>query len=59
MMLSNQTEPVAGVMDTRAALEAQLDAALAATFPASDPVAITICEQPEPRTARPDSAAAP
>jgi hypothetical protein len=30
----------------RAATEARLDAALADTFPASDPVAITVCEPP-------------
>lgn len=31
---------------TRAATEARLDAALADSFPASDPVAITVCEAP-------------
>jgi hypothetical protein len=43
MMPNTHTERVTGATAARTALEARLDAALAESFPASDPVAITIC----------------
>jgi hypothetical protein len=50
-MTSNQTV-LQGYFDLveadRVAMEARLDAALADTFPASDPVAITVCDPPYP-----------
>lgn len=50
MTMNNFTEQIGpGATETALALEARLDAALADTFPASDPVAITVREPPRSR----------
>ena len=41
-------EPKKAPLDTRHHLEAALDEALAESFPASDPVAITVDHEPAP-----------
>jgi hypothetical protein len=51
MVMKNFTERIsADVADSALAMEARLDAALADTFPASDPVSITVREPPRSRT---------
>jgi hypothetical protein len=51
MTMNNFAEQIsAAATETALALEARLDAALADTFPASDPVAITVREPPRNHT---------
>ncbi|WP_161600851.1 hypothetical protein [Teichococcus oryzae] len=53
MVMKNFTERIGAD-----AMEARLDAALADTFPASDPVSITVREPPQGHTASADAPAA-